>query len=268
MEYAPRILIGPDVTTANPLRSIAISRVAWDIARRGATYRHRAHVTPSVDDNNRYLKITPLGDRIRVAYTVFFGEVPGAQTRPSLDTDHDRTISNAEASAFGENLGRQVADGLDVELDGKSHPIAWSEISVGMGSPAIAAGTFSIDLVAWVCASRGSHTLTLHDRFRIPHPGETEVKVEDSPGVTIVRAHVGALDDPQHDYRFVGPGGPITDDGLELRYDATARAPVTPDVVCAPSAMSDSHTLVAVLVGVGLAAIAGLTVVLVRRRTA
>ncbi len=230
-----------------------------------ATVAH-AHVTPSVDDNNRYVKVTPLGDRVRVAYTVFFGEVPGAQTRPSLDTDHDGTISNAEASSFGEKLGKQVADGLDVELDGHGHPIAWTEISVGMGSPAVAAGTFSIDLVAWVCASRGTHTLRLHDRFRIARPGETELKVEDSPGVTIVRAHVGAVDDPQHDYRFVGPGGPITDDGLELTYDATARAPATPGVTCAASASTGGHTLLAVLVGSGLAAVAGVTVLLVRRR--
>ena len=26
-----------------------------------------AHVAPSVDDNNRYLKVTPLGDRVRIA---------------------------------------------------------------------------------------------------------------------------------------------------------------------------------------------------------
>ena len=34
-----------------------------------------AHVAPSVDDNNRYLKVTPLHDGIRLAYTVFFGEI-------------------------------------------------------------------------------------------------------------------------------------------------------------------------------------------------
>ena len=38
----------------------------------------RAHVAPSVDDNNRYVWVTPLGDRVRIAYTVLFGEIPGA----------------------------------------------------------------------------------------------------------------------------------------------------------------------------------------------
>jgi hypothetical protein len=62
----------------------------------------RAHVQPSVDDNNRYIKVQPFGDRIRLAYTVFFGEVPGAGMRPQIDTNHDKTISEAEAQAFGE----------------------------------------------------------------------------------------------------------------------------------------------------------------------
>ena len=240
--------------------------VVWALVL-SITAHAQAHVAPSVDDNNRYLKVTPMGDRVRVAYTVFFGEVPGAQTRPSLDTDHDKTISDAEAAAFGQKLARQVADGLEVELDGQIHPITWTEISVGMGSPAVAAGTFSVDLVAWVCASRGAHTLRLRDRFRITRPGETEVKVEDSPGVTLVRAHVGPADDPQHDFHFVGPGGPISDDGLELAYDATARAPVTPDVVCAAGPRG-GHMLLAVLVGLGLAAAAGVGVLVVRRRPA
>jgi hypothetical protein len=227
-----------------------------------------AHVTPSVDDNNRYLKVQPLGDRIRVAYTVFFGEVPGAGMRPQIDTDHDRTISEAEAGAFGQKLGSEIAANLTLELDGAAIPMIWSEVSVGMGSPSVAAGTFSVDLVAWICAPRGTHTLALHDRFRVPRPGETEVKVEDSPGVAIERARVGALDDPQHDFRFVGPGGPISDDGLELRYTAGDRAPVTPDVVCANTPAGGSHGLLAMLIGLGIAVCAGLAWLVVRRKPA
>ena len=46
-----------------------------------------AHVAPSVDDNNRYLKVTPSADRLRIAYTVFFGENQGRQMRAGLDTN-------------------------------------------------------------------------------------------------------------------------------------------------------------------------------------
>jgi hypothetical protein len=226
----------------------------------------RAHVQPSVDDNNRYIKVQPFGDRIRLAYTVFFGEVPGAGMRPQIDTNHDKTISEAEAQAFGEKLAAEVAANLTVELDGAGVRVTWSEIAVGMGSPQVAAGTFSVDLVAWVCASRGEHHLALHDRFRVLRPGETELKVEDSPGVAIAHARIGATDDPQHDFKFVGPGGPISDDGLDLVYTASDRAPVIPDVVCASAAGGgSSRTLVAVLVGLGIAGLAGGVYWFVRR---
>ena len=73
----------------------------------------------------------------------------------------------------------------------------------------------------------GTHGVVVRDRFRIPRPGETEVKVEDSPGVTIHHARVGSIEDPTHDYRFVGPGGPLSDDGLDVSFTAGDRAPLS-----------------------------------------
>jgi hypothetical protein len=200
------------------------------------------HVAPSVDDNNRYLKLTPLGDRVRLAYTVFYGEVPGASVRPAIDTNKDGTIDKAEAQAFGDQVARQVADGLDVDVDGHPERVTWAVVDVGLGSPQVAAGSFSVDLVAYLClpVARGHHRVTVHDRFRIPHPGETEVKIEDSPGVTIEHAHVGPADDPSYDYRFAGPGGPMSDDGLDLAFTAGPKAPVAPDATCAGTPPSTS----------------------------
>nr|HEX4315204.1 hypothetical protein [Kofleriaceae bacterium] len=192
------------------------------------------HVVPSVDDNNRYLKLAPLGDRVRIAYTVFFGDNPGRLERQSIDADRDGQISEAEAHAFGDKLAAQVAAGLEVEVDGVTAPVTWSEVDVGMGTPAVDAGAFSIDLVTYACfaQARGRHHVRVHDRFRVPHAGETEVKVEDSPGVTVERARVGAADAPDYDYKFVGPGGPLSDDGLDLTFVAGDQAAVVADGVC------------------------------------
>src|SRR3954471_21274401 len=110
-----------------------------------------AHVAPSADDNNRYLKLTPLGDRVRLAYTVFFGDVPGANERPSIDSDHDGQINVAEANAFGAKLAAEVGARLDLDIDGHRQPIHWAIIDVGMGIPDVHAGAFSVDLVAWLC---------------------------------------------------------------------------------------------------------------------
>lgn len=193
-----------------------------------------AHVAPSVDDNNRYIKVTPGADRVRVAYTVFFGEVPGAQTRPSIDANHDGQISDDEAQAFGAKLASEVGASLELTIDGKTQPVAWTTVSTGMGAPQVAAGSFSVDLIAFPClaSARGKHTLLLRDRFRVPHPGETEVKAEDGTGTTITHSHIGSAADPAHDYKFVGPGGPLSDDGLEVAFTAADDAPLVGDGRC------------------------------------
>ena len=228
-----------------------------------------AHVTPSVDDNNRYAKLTLLGDRVRVAYTVFFGDNPGRLERAAIDTNHDGTISEDEAHAFGARISGQVAEAIDLDIDGKAFRLAWAEVDVGMGAPEVAAGAFSIDLVAYPClpVARGPHELRLRDRFRVSRPGSTEVKVEDSPGVSIQRARVGAADDPSYDYTFVGPGGPLEDDGLDVAFTVGDKAPIPDDARCtgAPADGAGNHGLV-VGVALGGGAVAAAAILLVGRR--
>jgi hypothetical protein len=192
-----------------------------------------AHVAPSVDDNNRYLKVTPQSDGIRLAYTVFFGEIPGASERKLLDANHDGQIDSAESKAYGDKLAAQVASAIDIELDGKGQKLSWSIVDVGMGSPQVAAGSFSVDMIAYLCGSGGStHKMKLRDQFRVPRPGETDVKVEDSPGVTVTKARIGPADDATHEYRFVGPGGPLSDDGLDVEFTVGKDAPPIPNAQC------------------------------------
>ena len=75
------------------------------------------HVAPSVDDNNRYIKVTPLRGGARLAYTVFFGENPGAAERPLLDTNRDGRIDPPESKVFGDHLAGQVLEALDVDSE-------------------------------------------------------------------------------------------------------------------------------------------------------
>ena len=189
-----------------------------------------AHVAPSVDDNNRYLKVTPFRDGIRIAYTVFYGEVPGAVERRSLDDNHDGHIDRDETNRFSRGFSERVAQALTLELDGKPEAIRWQTVDVGLGSEQVIAGSFSIDLVAYVCGAPGdSHRVVLRDRFDLPKPGETEVKVEDAAGVTVQVARIGGHDDPSHDYRFVGAGGELADSGLAIEYTASDKAARLPD---------------------------------------
>jgi hypothetical protein len=98
----------------------------------------------------------------------------------------------------------------------------------------------------------------LRDQFRIPRPGETEVKVEDSPGVTVTRARVGPADDPSHDYRFVGPGGPLSDDGLEVEWTAGPSSERVPNATCGKSSTTKHESRPWLFIGIGaLVAIGG-----------
>lgn len=228
-----------------------------------------AHIAPSVDDNNRYIKLTPAADRVRISYTVLFGEVPGAQTRKTIDANRDGSISDDEASAFGTKIAGEVAPALEVTVDGKVQPVSWATVAVGMGSNQTAAGSFAIDLVAWAClpVARGKHQIVVRDRFRIPRPGETEAKVEDSPGVTIHHARIGTINDPTHDYRFVGPGGPLADDGLDVAFTASDKAPLSGDGTCAGKAASQRPpTRMIITLGVGVAFVLAVLIVMLKRR--
>jgi hypothetical protein len=226
-----------------------------------------AHVAPSVDDNNRYLKLTPLGDRVRLAYVVFYGEVPGARLRPLMDTDRDGAISDAEGRAFGARLGGELAAALDVSIDGAQQRPAWTEISVGMGSTRVAAGSFSVDLVMNLCLreARGRHEVRLFDRFRMPRPGETEVRIEDSPGVRIDRARLGDRSDPSGGFRFAGPGGPLSDGGLELAFTAGEQALVPSDGACAGTSAAGRGLPAGAIAALGCV-IAGAGALALRRR--
>lgn len=211
---------------ANKVRRIVLAVVAITLLS--------GHVAPSVDDNNRYLKLTPLGDRVRLAYTVLYGEVPGAGERRGIDHNGDGTIDDGEAHTFASQIASQVAEALEAEVDGHVEPVRWDTVDITMGSPAVTAGTFSIDLVAYLClpVARGHHRVVVRDRFRLHRPGETEARVEDSRGVTIAHARIGQAEDPSYLYRFVGPGGPLSDDGLDLEFTAGERAPIAADGKC------------------------------------
>jgi len=199
------------------------------IALAAAPARALAHVAPAQDQNNRYIKVLPFGDRVRIAYTVFYGQGPGHAMRRMLDADGDGIVSDSEAHAYGVQLGAQVAAGLDVEVDGVRWPVRWDEISVGLGVPDVSAGAWSVDLIAWPCSAGGGggggvHHLLVRDRYDLPIGGETELWVLDMPSITIDRARIGGMDDPTHDFQFSGPPIALAHDGLELTYTADAHA--------------------------------------------
>ena len=153
-----------------------------------------AHFAPSRDVNNRAIKITVLPDGVRVAYIVFFGERPGAGERRRMDADGNGTLDRDEAAAFGERLRGEIADRVTVVVDGTPGR-EWSVSDVGLGAPAVTGGAFSVDLLLRVpLGDSQPHTLQFEDRLALPAPGDAHLRVDESPGVSLVSADKTALD--------------------------------------------------------------------------
>lgn len=186
MSYAPQGM------SRRPVRTLTVlAAVLAPILLRGGVAQ--AHVAPSEDTNNRYLKLTPMADRVRLAYTILIGQSPGRIARQLLDADRDRMVSEAEADAWAQDLGAQVLAELSLSLDGEAVPLAWSEVVAGMDDRSVSAGAFSLDLIAWAClpAAGARHEVELIDGFSLVPAGETEIKIADEPGVTVEVARIG-----------------------------------------------------------------------------
>ena len=182
-----------------------------------------AHVAPSERENNRYILVAPLGDRIRLVYTVYMGQVPGRQARARMDADRDGRLDEDEAREYGDEVAAQAAPRLSLAVDGRPVAVQWDEIDVGLGQPVTDAGAFAVDLIAWICLEqpreRLTHRLHLRDGFHLPDPGESELRAEESPGVRIVRSHLGrGPDTVRLDHRWTGGPGALETSGYDLEF--------------------------------------------------
>lgn len=209
--------------TLTPFLVVALTAPVW------------AHVQPAVDENNRYIKVTPLGDRVRLSYTVFLGERPGAALRRRLDRDRDQELSDAETAPYGEELAGHVRTAVTVTIDGRPTPIAWTTVDVGLGTPAVSGGALSVDLVGWICTGGGAAPrLTLHDTLVLDRPGDSELRLEDGPGVHFGERRLGGRPLDKLDATWTGSGGPLTE-GLEVTWRVDGAAPRPADGRCTES---------------------------------
>jgi hypothetical protein len=170
-----------------------------------------AHVAPSPNVNNRYLKVTLLPGEVRLGFTLFFGDRPGSALRRGMDANGDGTIDEAEAAAFGAARLAELAGALDVTVDDRPAR-GWRVTDVGLGVASASAGALSLDLgltVAYADPSAAEHRLGIHDRTEIADPGEGEIFVEESPGVRVVESHLaGARDGVELRFPYTGNGAP------------------------------------------------------------
>jgi hypothetical protein len=104
----------------------------------------------------------------------------------------------------------------------------------------------------------------LRDRFRLLNPGETEVRVEDTTGIKVLASKVGTS--TERSVKFVGPGGPLADDGIQLSFEVTDRAAPASSACSVPSAEPARPGMPSGLVVVAAAVLAFVLAVIVTLR--
>jgi hypothetical protein len=220
-----------------------------------------AHIAPSPTENNRYAKVELRHDAVRLVYTIYFGERPGAGERRQIDRNGDGTIDDGESRDFAAAIVAQVGPFLTVELDGKPGPAPWVVADVGLGTPSASGGSFSVDMTLearLAPAASGEHTLWLEDLWPVPFPGETEVRVEAAPGVDLLASH------PRRDgkgvmvsyrYRGLATAG---QHGMWMRFRVDAARSELPAPPPAMRTQRSRRWIWWALIGMGGVAIAGL----------
>ena len=227
-----------------------------------------AHVGSDEKVNNRYYKLTPMSDRVRVAYTIFFGRQPSLEIRRGMDLDGDRKISESEKNSYREQLAREVFKVVSVELDHSPSEVRWSEVTLGLAGESVFDGPFSIDLIGSVClvapAPDTTHHLMFRESLRLPLPGETELHLDPAPGIDIRKSILDKVPLAGNEKRWTGGAGPIIN-GYELEFTVKNMDSAGMDSLCEPDKDEGMSTSVLVLLVIAsiLAGVAGL--VLARR---
>ncbi len=217
-----------------------------------------AHVSSSETTNNRYYKLTPMSDRVRLAYTIFFGSEPSLVTRRQMDVDHDGVLSGQEVTAYGQRIADELFASVSFLQSGQEAEILWQDIDVGMDDFTVGGGAFSVDFIGTVCLEHqglGSvHELLFRDRMRLPSSGESELSMAPAPGIRLTETTLDGRPAGDIEKWQGGPGPAQTGYGFRFVVDTQDMAVL--DKSCAP-AKDESRalwpwTLVGALGGVTL----------------
>ncbi len=249
------------------MRSTVVCTLALWVSLQGLLGAE-AHVGSDEKTNNRYYKLSPMADRLRVVYTIFFGRQPGNALRRQMDRDRDRNISESEKHAWKEEMADAVMASVQVEQGGRAAVIHWSEVSLGMAGDGLKDGPFSLDLVGSVCltapSDSGEHSFVFRESLRLPKPGETELHLDPAPGTIITKQELSGREIEGSDTRWQGGAGPVAS-GFRLQYRVAKGQTAALDSLCDPPAAKDTRgrSLLAI---VGALLLAGLGIWFVKRR--
>ncbi len=191
-----------------------VGSLAWV----GAT---QAHPEFNPTRTNRYLKLTLVGDEVRVVYSVLYGQGPAAVALRAADLDANGQVDGDEVKKLGAGLQERVHAGLSLRIDGLPAAVEFETPSIGFLGGAqtaeVAPNPFTVDLVARLkLKSLPQHELVVDDHTELSDLGENEIRLEESPNTELVATQRGALISGvatrETRFVFVGPRQSVIED--------------------------------------------------------
>ena len=151
----------------------------------------RAHLGHIVVGAERYLKVDVAAAEARIVVSLTLGPSEGRRVLEAADSDHDGTVTSAEADRYLADWVNGLVTDMPIRLDGDRARVRWVEPFLDPVGP-VGDQPLSVEMVAHVALSRGRHTLTISDRMRNDAIDRTDVAFRARDGAELRASGIGS----------------------------------------------------------------------------
>jgi ABC-type nickel/cobalt efflux system permease component RcnA len=139
---------------------------------------------------NRYSRIEPGPDRIRVRYVLDMAEIPAFQEMAGIDLDRDGQVNSQEHASYLVNKAEELKRGLYLLVDDRPVPlqVVDQELSFPPGQGGLPTLRLSLGLQGQLRSSSGEQRLYYRDDNYAQRLGWKEIVVRPGAGVSLVNA--------------------------------------------------------------------------------
>jgi nickel/cobalt exporter len=143
---------------------------------------------------NRYAALTVEPREVRIAYALDLAELPAYREIQLVDGDGDGAIDAAERDAYTARQAAELAQHLELTLDGE--PLALAPVATALDTPPGAGGlrTLRLDVTFRADLPRLAGALAFRDRNFADRPGWQEIVVTPAGGARLTGATVPGSD--------------------------------------------------------------------------
>ena len=145
---------------------------------------------------NRYSRIEPMTNVVRVRYVLDMAEIPAFQEMESIDVNQNGQVDEKERVAYLQVRSSELVRALQLEVDGKAAPLSVStqELSFPPGQGGLSTLRLTLNLEAVAAGGQGQQRLFYRDDTFGDRLGWKEIIVRPGEGVSLVDSTV-----PQRD---------------------------------------------------------------------